>query len=111
MNLTIIGVFREGDKLILVDANNDQYEVTNKDELWTDLLAITNDANIPKAKMSAGQLSGDVDVIADTCDKLGDVVGERYGLLAGKGVAEVGRRTAPFLLRGLRHISKRKRFG
>jgi len=108
--LSLVGVFLHEGKLILVDANREQFECTNPQELWDDLQRICRDPSIPKAELSSGQVAGEEEIIADSCNRLGNAVGERYGSLAGALTTEGSRRLGPVFLNGLRKLSKRDRF-
>ena len=79
------------------------------EELWNDLMAITSDPQLPRAELTGAQIAGEDDILADTCNRLGEVVSERYGLLAGHVGSEAARRLAPTLLRGLRRMSRRRK--
>ncbi len=107
--LSVIGVFREGDTFILVDANQDQYECTSPEALWADLMAITSDPSLPKTELSGAQVAGEVDILDDTCSRLNDILSERHGLLIGHVGSEAVRRIAPSLIKGLRRRAAARR--
>ena len=110
--LSIVGVYREGDRLVLLDANREQYDVTTPQQLWDDLHAILADPGLPSADVKLNPKTNEAEAIGEACDRLGSVLGEQYGSFVGKLAAEGGRRLGPVILNGLRKASGRKgRFG
>ena len=109
-SVTVIAVYREGNKLILVDGNQQEHEAKTPQELWDDLMGITADPSLPRTETGPGEAVGpDQDqIIADTADRVGEAMTERYGLLAGHLGAETLRRVAPSIVRNYKRRAARR---
>ncbi len=108
--LIIIGVFQEGDEIILVDSRRQQYSCANPQDLWNDLLAIMNNKALPGAVITQEQVEGGDDLMKDACDQIKNLVGDAHGKLAGHLAGELSQRLVPLGMKVLRNISKRDRY-
>ena len=109
--LTIVGIFRDGDKIVLVDSARQQYECSNPNELWADMGLILGDKALPGTVISQAQVEGEDDLLKDACDQVRSIVGENHGKFLGYVAGEMTHKMGPIALRTLRNVSNRDRFG
>ncbi len=109
--LTIVGIFRDGSKMVLVDSARQQYECSTPEELWADMGAILGDKMLPGTVITQEQVEGEDDLLKDACDQVRSIVGENHGKFLGYVAGEMTHKMGPFALRTLRNASGRDRFG
>ncbi len=97
--LFVVGLFKDGRCIVVVDGERKQYQAKTPQELWDDLMTIMADPALPGTVITQAQASGDDDILADACDQVEDMFGDRYGKFWGRLAGETTKRVAPLTLR------------
>lgn len=110
--LNIVGFIRTANGFTLKDAVGGTYDCSTPQELWDDLMRISNDKSLPGSVVTEQQVDAeeDEDLLSDACAQVRETVASNHGRFFGYVASEMTRKMAPITLRTLRNISKRDRF-
>lgn len=83
-DVALVGIYRDGDKFVLIDAKGDEHEASDAAGLWSAFDAIMRDPQIPKTPTHIDVQHEAEQVVSVAIDETERWVSDNYGRLAGR---------------------------